>query len=322
MMTTPRSEPSAVLRDPALDAEFHEHGLVTMPFLDPDEVAQLRAAYAEIAPSDDYGLAIDYMRPDRTFMARVAALLEPIWARHFPEVFVDRRPILTTFVTKHPGAQSNMYLHDDRTYVDERHHRAGSLWVPLVDTGPDLDNGQLFAIPGSHRFARAMSGTGTDDLFRPFAAALEPYLVGLTVPAGHAAFYDSRTLHTSPPNLSRERRSAVACAVVPVGAQLVHIVATSERHRLVHGVDDDFFLDIHPHTIDATLADRYPVLDEFDDDSTLTIEDIVAVLGPPPPSSSAVRSEALAAAGSTPITTGGARSLARRVASWRPPARH
>jgi hypothetical protein len=319
-MTASDHEQAAVLRDPVLDAEFRERGLVILPFLDPDEVAHLRAAYADIAPGDDHGLAIDYMRPDRTYMTRVAELLEPIWARHFPEVFVDRRPILTTFITKHPGEQSNMYLHDDRTYVDERRERAGSLWVPLVDTGPNTDNGQLFAIPGSHRFARAMSGTGTEDLFRPFAAALEPYLVGLTVPAGHAAFYDCRTLHTSPPNRTGERRSAVACAVVPADAQLVHIVATNERHRVMHGIDDQFFLDIHPHTIDGSLADRYPVIDEFDDDSSLTIEDIVAVLGPPP-APPALQPVTVAAAASGSSATGGARRLARRVASWRPPAR-
>jgi hypothetical protein len=269
----------ATLRDPEREAELAARGVTVIPFLTPDEVEHLRDGYYAIAAEGDDGLTIDYMRPDRAFMQSIADLVAPIWERHFDEVFVDHRPVFTTFVVKHPGDASNMFLHEDRTYVDERKHRAGALWIPLVDVGPGLDNGGLEVIPGSHRLTTAWSGTDTPELFRPFEELLRSRLEPLSVPAGSAAFYDTRLLHASPANHSSRPREALVCAVAPRGADLVHVVATSPRHRVVHRVDPSFFVDVHPHTISAGLDDRYPVIEELDDDSTLTLDDILAVLG-------------------------------------------
>jgi len=274
------------LRDKVLDEQYHERGVVVTPFLTADEVGEIRVAYRSIAPPGDHGLTVDYMRPDRGVMAEVRELMAPVFTRHFPEVFVDHRPTLITFVTKHPGEASDMFLHEDRTFIDERRFRAGTLWIPLVDVGPDIDNGCLFVIPRSHLLARAFSGTGTPELFRPYEGYLRTHLEPLTVPAGSAAFYDTRTLHTSPPNRTDEPREAIACAVVPREARIIHVVGTTRRHRRVHEVNDKFFLDVHPHSIAIDLPPEYPVIEEYEDNSRLLPEDIAAVFGrdgdPPP----------------------------------------
>jgi hypothetical protein len=75
-------------------------------------------------------------------------------------------------------------------------------------------------------------------------------------------------------------REAVVCAVAPRQAELIHVVATSPHHRRVHRVDEQFFLDVHPHAVATGLDDRYPIIEEFDDSSTLSRDDLVAVLGP------------------------------------------
>jgi hypothetical protein len=272
--------PPDTFRDPALESAYREQGFVVTPLLDATEVDELRAGYEAIIPPGDHGLTIDYMRPDRRAMYEIAALVEPAWARHFPELFADHRAVFTTFVTKHPGEASNMFLHEDRTFVDERRFRAGTLWVPLVDTGPGLNNGGLEVIPRSHLLSDAWSGTDTPELYRPYEDYLRERLVPVAVPAGHALFYDTRTLHASPANLSSNARPSIVCAVAPRAAELIHVMATSERHRRVHRVDEQFYLDVHPHAVDERVEASYPVIDEFDDDSRLTADDVVAILGP------------------------------------------
>jgi hypothetical protein len=266
---------AATFRDPALEATYRDLGFVVMPFLASDEVEHLRAGYRALVPPGDHGLTVDFMRPDRRYMYEILELVEPVLRRHVPEAFIDHRTVLNTFVTKHPGPASNMYLHEDRTLVDERRFRSGTLWIPLVDVGPDLDNGALELIPRSHLLNHTMSGTDTPELFRPYEAYLRGHLRPIAVPAGHALYYDMRTLHASHPNRSSSPREALVCAVAPQAADLIHVIGTSRRHRRVHRVDEAFFLDVHPHAVDSEhLQARWPLIHEFDDNSRLGAEEV------------------------------------------------
>jgi ectoine hydroxylase-related dioxygenase (phytanoyl-CoA dioxygenase family) len=274
---------AATFRDRSVEETYRREGFVVIPFLDADEVEHLRAGYRALVPPGDHGLTVDFMRPDRRYMYEILELVEPVLGRHLPEAFTDHRTVLNTFVTKHPGPASNMYLHEDRTLVDERHFRSGTLWIPLVDVGPALDNGTIELIPRSHLLNRTMSGTDTPELFRPYEAYLLERLRPITVPAGHALYYDMRTLHASDPNRSSEPREALVCAVAPRRAELLHVIGTSRRHRRVHRIDERFFLDVHPHTVDSeTLLPHWPLVHEFDDNSRLAAEDVAEALGPGP----------------------------------------
>ena len=254
-----------VLRDPERDAQLRDEGFSVMPLLSADEVAEVRSAYrALVADPDAPGdMAFDYMAEDRSAMRVVADLLQPVWDRHLPEVFVDYDWVFSTFVAKHPGPVSGMFLHDDRTYLDERRQRAFTIWVPLVDTSPELDNGTLWIVPGSHHIMAAFSGTGTPDWIRPYEHYIERFLRPLTMTAGQALVYDTKTLHGSTANRTSETREAIATAVAPRGAELIHVVAEGDQ-RKVYRIDRDFFIDVHPHAIAETgMPERYPLIEAF-----------------------------------------------------------
>ena len=267
-----------VLRDPVCDQRLRDVGYAVFPLLSGEEVAEIRTSYRTLVDDPDApgSMEFDYMAENRAAMRTVADLLAPVWARHVPEVFTDHEPVFSTFVAKHPGRYSGMFLHDDRTYLDERRQRAFTMWVPLVDTSPELDNGTLWIVPGSHQLFGAFSGTGTPDWIRPYEEYLEQYLVPLRMRAGEALVYDTKTVHGSTPNRTSETREAIATAVAPRGAELIHVVAAGATRRKVYRIDRSFFLDVHPHSIATEgMPDRYPLIEEFDE--TLLEVDPVAI---------------------------------------------
>lgn len=267
-------------RSERLEERYRADGYVVTPLLSPGEVEQILSIYwTQIAQREDSGLVVDYVRTDRRAMAAVRELTEPILERHLAELFDDHRAIFRTFVVKHPGHGSEMYLHEDRSWVDERLFRSGTLWIPMVDVGTDLSNGRLEVIPKSHLLATTWSGSRTPDLIRPYEAWLRERLIPLDVRAGHAVYYDSRTLHASPPNLTDHARVALVYGIAPRRARLLHVVATSPSHRVIYEVDEDFFIRHGPRTPEDAMPDGYRVLEQFDETSTLDAHHLASVLG-------------------------------------------
>lgn len=270
------------LMDPRSDEELRERGVTVVPFLAPDEVADLSGRYWELAPQEDHGLTIDHMRPDRELVRRLRDLAVGTIAPRLDEICVHQRIVMATFVVKHPGPASEMFLHDDRTYVDERVHRASTLWMPLCDVGPDLPNGGLQVVPDSHRLPTGWSGSRTPDLLRPWEVPLQRALVGVAASAGSAVVYDTRLLHASPPNYGEQPRVAVVFAVAPTEAQLLHVIATGRRHRVLHAVDESFFVEHHPRDVERSMPRGWPIVEQLEDASAVRGVDVEAVTGSAP----------------------------------------
>lgn len=259
MVVAPR-RPALV--DPDLETRLADVGYVVVPVLGADEVRTLRVAHAAVAeePTAAAGDAvIDYTRPDRAAMGRVAGLVGSIVWPRLTGAFDRYEPAFATFVVKPADPRSAMFLHEDRTWVDEPGVVTCTAWIPLVDTSPALDNGPLHVVPRSHRIPVGLSGTGTPRWCEHYEPFLRAHAVGLEVRAGEAVIYDSRLLHFSPANRRPGPRPAVVVTAVPTGSDLVHVVATDRRHRSVYAVDRRFFVDVHPADAAAVLAAAYPV---------------------------------------------------------------
>ena len=270
------------LASPMLNDEFLRDGYAVVEgVLSSSEVQDLTAAYQAVAPRDDHGLTIDYLREDRDLVRDLNALLTPIWDRHLDDLMVDHRVVMTTFVVKHQGQTSEMFLHEDRSFVDERRDRAATIWMPLCDVGPEIANGGLELVPGSHRLPAGWSGVGTPDVIRPWEHELRRALVPVSLTAGSAVVYDTRTLHASGWNHTDEPRIAVACAVAPRSSGLVFVLASGRRHRLLHEVTEDFYLEQHPWDLSTGLPETCPLREEFDEEPELSASDIEAVTGMP-----------------------------------------
>ncbi|MEP7002794.1 MAG: phytanoyl-CoA dioxygenase family protein, partial [bacterium] len=69
--------------------------------------------------------------------------------RHVPTMFVDRVPVMSSFVTKFPGAGSAVPMHREPTFVDPEVGEGYNVWIPLEDVGAAAGNGALDLLPGT-----------------------------------------------------------------------------------------------------------------------------------------------------------------------------
>lgn len=268
-----------VLRNRPADRRLAFDGYVIVPLLEPDEVVHLRERYAALVPDDDRGLTIDFMRSDRGILHEVANLLAPMWERHLAELFVDHRPVISTFVVKYPGPGSEMVLHNEPTFVDSAQPTTYNVWIPLVDVRPHPPNGTLELVLGSQNLRFGLTGFNTPLLFRPFEGYLREHATALRVAAGSAVVYDTRMLHVSGPNLTTDVRPAVAAAFAPRAMPLVHVVASGRRGRRIHRVNERFFLDAHPSDASDLLDGSFAVVREVEEGWQLTPQEVADALG-------------------------------------------
>lgn len=277
----PTTELPGVFADLELDRTLSEQSVALVPLLSPDEVAAVLEAYERVAPTDESGLLVDYLRVDRAMMRAVEEFVEPIWERYFPRVFPTRRPVASSFLVKRPGADSTFILHRDLPVIDERRHRNYTLWVPLVDVGPDIDNGGLELVHGTESLDHVPRGLDNMVLFDPYRSYLEDHLRPVEVPAGVGAVFDIRIVHGSPSNSTRVARPAFGCLLALQDEPPVQVLTAGRRRRRVFAVDKDFFIEHHPLEIKAKgMPDRYPCIDEYEvHDPGLAPAELAAAIG-------------------------------------------
>lgn len=257
-----------------------EHDAIDAEPLTPGQLAELRGLAEGVRSATDGGLTIDYTRSDRRAMAEIWRTTRPILDHVVAARLPGHRPVMATFVTKYPGPESRMFLHEDRTYVLPGSRPSRTLWIPLVDCD-ERSGGRLATIPGSGGLTTWLSGTGTPDLLRPFDRQLQGHLRARATGAGAVLVYDSRLLHASEPrNEGFGPRTAMVCVAIPEGEQLVHVVADGRRHRRVFSVDPSFFVDVHPGEVRSWSVGRQPAR-ELDDPPRLDRRALDRLLGAP-----------------------------------------
>lgn len=109
--------------------------------------------------------------------------------------------------------------HVDVPYWSFFSAEAISIWIALEDA--TLENGCLYYLPGSHKLTDGRNlaiGEDLNGLFKiyPELAKIDP--VAAPLEAGSCVFHNGLTAHGAGCNMTRTRRSALACAYMPDGA--------------------------------------------------------------------------------------------------------
>jgi hypothetical protein len=131
------------------------------------------------------------------------------WAPAIERVLHDVTLFNLSFVVKWPGEESELPLHQDWSYVDERASGSVTIWIPLDATSVERGNGPIHALTGSHRLPAYQRGANTVPWYQPLREVIGSHLEPVTADSGEAVIFDSRLLHASPPNRSDLPRRAI-----------------------------------------------------------------------------------------------------------------
>ena len=239
--------------DQQQQATLDRDGFVVVPLLTPAEVTALRDGFEALgsAPGDPHlACHSSFHSSDTDFKRRVDQQVRSVLLPHIEEVFDDQRALPSNYIVKWPSAMSGFGLHQDLSLVDERHHRSVELWVALDDT--DEQNGQLWMVPGSHRWlpTNIRGINGFDFSFAEVTRRIiDRHAVPVPLRAGMAIVFNHATLHFSLPNRSdRPRRVAIA-DLIPSEAQHLHYFGDGTGGIDVYEIDDSFWTNNNPFTL-------------------------------------------------------------------------
>jgi hypothetical protein len=242
----------ATFRDPELQADLERDGYVAFPMLSDDEVARLRASYAEIgsAPGDPHvACHSSFHSYDRDYKLRVDAAVRAVLGPHLDRLLDRQRYLPCNFIVKWPSGMSGFGLHQDLALVDERRHRSVEVWVALDDTTPE--NGQLWMVPGSHEWVPTLRGIHAFP--SPFVEVarriIDHHSRPVPVRAGDAIVFTHPVLHFSLPNRSQQPRMVAITDLIPEEADHLHYFGDGQGNVDVYRIDDSFWTDNSPFTL-------------------------------------------------------------------------
>lgn len=228
-------------RDPELDGLLEELGFVVLRGAGLDLIRPAQRLHRQVVGTVPPGFHSTMYSADDTAKRRVNEGLTSLFTPLLDSLFLDHRPLLSSFVTKGRGSDGKMPPHQDWTFVDEPGGSSFNVWVPLVDV--DQRNGAMSVLPRGHRLPRTIRGTDTTNSFRQIEPLVAARMVSLDMRAGDVLVHDHRVLHGSPPNARRRPRVVAGCAVVPLGVQVVHYRSVAPGRLDRYHVDDRFFTD-------------------------------------------------------------------------------
>lgn len=155
----------------------------------------------------------------------------------------------STLLIKPNVTGTEMNLHQDWTFTDEKKFTACTIWIPLQDTNEQ--NGCLFFLPKSHRIINNFRSHHYEtarisrDLFIKEVKSVKSYKGDLVV-------FNPACFHGSFPNETLKPRVAISITVLDKNAPFLHVKKESDKNACVYRLSaHSFFKDL------AQLNERY-----------------------------------------------------------------
>lgn len=236
----------AIFLDPDQQALFNKQGFVVIPdFLNHQEIEHMDRLFDELHPNlPKSGFFAGSYSSDFNYKKLVSEEIKVVYNRAYQTFFKDFTPFGGAYLYKIPSENSDLFIHQDWTVVDESQHVALNIWVPLCDV--DLENGPLMVLPGSHyaNFPVLRAPTMRYFFDHDYTKAMNQ-LIPLPVKAGTAVVLNQSLVHYSPPNKSTKIRKAITAGLKTKDAQMIfHFKDANNSENVLEKfeMDDDFFI--------------------------------------------------------------------------------
>ena len=251
-----------VFLDEHLNREFIQNGYVRIPFITPEEVAELKQKFFDTLPesggqisTDETGVensrlvTYDFTFIDKNpeYKQRIFDIITTYFAPHMQRLLADYRPIIANYIRKKTDT-GEVPLHQNWAFADERKCFTVSIWCPLVDS--TIENGTLQVVPGSHkRFGEIRGPMIPWELDEIKQEMIDHHLVPLETKAGECVILDDSIVHYSAINKTHDLRLAIQLICIPSEMPSIHYhmnPAVSMEQVDVLEVDVDFYMQFNP----------------------------------------------------------------------------
>ncbi len=217
-MTEHAKDGNRILKSRDYDKVLEENGYVVIPFLNSEEISELKDFFYKNHSSLPKGLYASAHVQNTAFRKKMNDFIYQVFQRANAENFADVIQLGGTFMNKAPGKEGLLYPHQDWNIVDEEQFRSFNLWVPLVDT--DATNGAIQILEKSHKLLLSIRSVNIPGVFENVYDNVWNRMKTLAIPAGHALIYDHRLLHASKENFSDSDRLVVVFGIIPDNADM------------------------------------------------------------------------------------------------------
>lgn len=251
-----------VLNNPEWEADFVKNGYVQIPFISPNEVAELKQLFFDTLPQsggqitseetgveDSHFISYDFTFIDKNpdYKRKVFQIITEYFEPHMERILADFRPIIANYIRKKSDT-GEVPLHENWAFADEKKCTTVSIWCPLVDS--TIENGTLQVVPGSQkRFGQhrgPMVPWELDDIKQEI---IDNHLVPLETKAGDCVVLDDSIVHYSAINKTAGLRLAIQLICVPQEEPSIHYhldYQNNPNEIKVLEVKDEFYMEFNP----------------------------------------------------------------------------
>lgn len=249
----------------SLQNEIKRCGYAVRDLLDVGSISALHESFKEIQNHPEYSVNGLFWTSGRSSSTEIRNLakssidkyIKPELSKFFHSDVVEL--IGGVFVAKPPTSKdSALSPHQDSSHVNEEEFLSVYAWCALSDTNPQ--NGAVYVLPGSHLFGNIHRSLNIPWQFESYKEHMWKYCIPLFMKAGQVLFFDSATIHCSPPNLSNDLRLGANFFVQPNKAPFTHYFRdenTPKDQVEKYHVNIDFY---YNENFETRPPEKYPFL--------------------------------------------------------------
>lgn len=254
--------PNQVFKDKQLEKEFNEKGYAIVPFLNQEEVEELKAKFFETIEESggpkrsgniDYDskqdISYDFTFIDNNveYKQKVFDIITQRFQEKADAILNGYKPIIANYIRKKEGG-GEVPMHQNWAFVDEEQYTSVSIWVPLVDSNEE--NGTLQMVDGSHkRFGQYRGPMVPWELRNLKEEIVAWHLTPMNVKAGQGVILDDSIVHYSNINKTPGLRLAIQLIMIPKEATSLHYHLDRDKDpNTIHVLETnvDFYTHFHP----------------------------------------------------------------------------
>ena len=237
-----------IFKNPEHQHFFEKNGYLLLPALEEEDVNALKNLYTTLGIKDEkgYGFHVGMDNKDKSIVAQMSEVIANIALPRIEQELEDVQLFTSSFVVKEPHPQGVVPPHQDWSFVEnEDDYCSVTCWIPLQDV--TMDNGCMGLLKGSNHFFNNHRPSPSPQVGTPLKKhmfTIFPFLDLLEMKAGDALFFNNKTIHASPPNITDQTRLAIGLGFAQKEAQLRHyyLKPGTTDTLLKYTITPDFFL--------------------------------------------------------------------------------